>query len=229
MKKLLLKTAIFCFAALLLFLLILAQADGHTDPFYIRFTSPKQTHLMIGTSRAAQGLQPSVFDSILNIKAYNYAFTVAHSPYGETYLNSIKQKLKDTTSNGLFIVTVDPWSISSKLEKPNDAEQFRELDLCVGKTPFVNHKPNFIYLIRNLSGEYYKIFLQPKSATFLHDNGWLEVSVSMDSLKTMARTNAKVEDYRKNLLPYYKYSSLRFDYLQQTIEFLNQFAPMTDG
>ena len=110
------------------FLMILSLANGHTDPFYIRFTTTKQQNLFLGTSRAAQGLMPSVFDSILHKTFLNYSFTLAHSPYGETYLTSIKKKVAKTEYPGLFVLAVAPWSISSKLDNPNDSTSFRELD-----------------------------------------------------------------------------------------------------
>ena len=63
----------------------------YTDPFYLRFTTPQKKSLVIGTSRAAQGIVPSVMTSILNKKGwgedlYNYSFTIMSSAYGEPYL-----------------------------------------------------------------------------------------------------------------------------------------------
>lgn len=79
------KIIIFSIPLIVIFAIVLGQADGYTDPFYIRFTTPKQNNLILGTSRAAQGLQPDVFKDILETDVYNYAFTVTHSPYGPTY------------------------------------------------------------------------------------------------------------------------------------------------
>ena len=71
---------------------IFLKADGYTDPFYIRFTTPKQQNLILGTSRAAQGIQPRFFKEMMGVDIYNYAFTIGQSPYGPVYLKSIKRK-----------------------------------------------------------------------------------------------------------------------------------------
>jgi hypothetical protein len=146
-----------------------------------------------------------------------------NSPYGETYLNSIKKKIKKGDKKGVFIVTVDPWSISSQTKDPNDSNSFREVNLCLGNTLNVSTKPNFEYLLNNLGGKYYSV-LKKKSPLFLHENGWLEVSPNMDSVVVNAKIKSKIEIYRKTTLPIYQYSNLRFSYLKKTIEFLNSYG-----
>lgn len=203
-------------------LFILSLADGHTDPFYIRFTTPKQHSLITGASRAAQGVRPEVFKELMGRDIYNYAFTNAHSPYGPAYLESIKKKLNPNSQKGLFIVTVDPWSISSETEDPNNLAEFRENELCIANTSIVNVNPNFQYLINNLSGKYYQILLGNGGSMFLHKNGWLEVSVAMDAVAIKERTDEKVRSYRENSLPKYQYSSVRLEYLKKTVRFLKK-------
>src|SRR6056297_1066943 len=143
---------------LLLILLVHFRADGYTDPFYLRFTSKKQNNLIIGTSRAAQGVLPGVLNKRLNKSFYNYSFTLGHSPFGPAYFNSICKKIDTSTKNGVFIVSVDPWSISSIATDPNDQKQFIENDLCVAKLTYVNMNPNFEYFIKNWHGQMYKSF-----------------------------------------------------------------------
>ncbi len=224
MKTFILKTFIFCSILISLFFLILSQADGSTDNFYLKFTTPKQEHLIIGTSRASQALQPTVFKEICNLEIYNYSFTSYDSPFGETYLNSIKNKIEKKGKNGVFIITVDPWSLSSELENPNDYKNFRELKSCVANTKNVNQKPNFEYLLKNLKGEYFKAVFLKSPKVFLHDDGWLEVSVDMDKESISRRTKNKIDYYRENILPKSNFSSLRLEYLKQTISFLNQYG-----
>src|SRR5689334_18034252 len=89
-------------------------ANGTTDEYYLRFTTGKQRSMMLGGSRAAQGLHPSVFNnvdapSLFAGPMYNFAFTMGHSPYGATYREAIARKLDPDTRNGLFILQVDPW------------------------------------------------------------------------------------------------------------------------
>ena len=221
MRRFLFKITVFVLLVVISFVWVLSLADGFTDPFYIRFTTPKQNNLIIGTSRAAQGLQPDVLNFFLNRDFYNYAFTMGHSPFGPSYLKSIKKKLNSDEKNGVFIVTVDPWSISSTTTNPNDSLNFREVNLCVANTPKVNIKPNFSYLINNLGGNFYKIVLK-NSPMYLHTDGWLEVTLDMDSSIVSKRLKNKLDDYRNNYLPTYKFSNLRMEYLIKTIKFLNK-------
>jgi len=225
MRKFIIKSSVFSIVSLLFFLFVFSMADGNTDPFYIRFTTPKQESLILGTSKAAQGLQPDIFNKLCNTNLYNYAFTLGHSPFGATYLNSIKKKLKKESKSGIFIITVDPWSISSQSENPNDSISFKEVNRCLGNTIFVNIKPNIIYLVNNYDSKFYTILSKKRGHNvYLHENGWLEVSVDMDSIKVNNRINTKIKTYRTEHLPAYKYSSLRFKYLQKTIEYLNNFG-----
>ena len=102
MKKFLIKLLLFLSVVILTFGYIFSFADGYTDPFYMRFTTAKQKNLIIGTSRAAQGIQPQILNKKLNLKFFNYAFTVMHSPFGETYLNSIKSKLDESSKQNVL-------------------------------------------------------------------------------------------------------------------------------
>jgi len=220
MNKFIIKTLAFSVIIIILFLWICSKANGHTDPFYIRFTTPKQHSLILGTSRAAQGIQPEVFNSILKKKISNYSFTVVHSPFGETYLNSIKKKIIPNSKDGLFIITVDPWSLSSFTETPDDSLSFRELKLALANTNFVNINPNPIYLMNNWNSKYYKLITNKKSEMFLHKNGWLEVSINLDSIDMIKSIENKEKMYREDLLPKAQFSKTRFNYLKQTIRFL---------
>ena len=56
---------------------------------------------------------------------------------------------------------------------------------------------------------------------FLHDDGWLEVTIDMDSVSLRKRLQNKVETYKK-MLPKYSFSTVRLSYLLKTIEFLKQ-------
>ncbi|MDD2216240.1 MAG: hypothetical protein PHE41_06705 [Eubacteriales bacterium] len=225
MKKFLIQVAVFVFIVLGFVFLIFSLADGYTDPFYIRFTTPVQNSLIIGTSRAAQGIQPALLKKELNEDIFNYSFTVGHSPYGPTYFNSIRKKLNKQTTDGVFIVTVDPWSISSRNENPNDSLNFAEIQLCVGNTKNVTAKPNVEYLFKNMKGKYADIIKSKifpnRSGMFLHDDGWLDVTIDIDSVRREENIKRKADDYRETMLPFFTFSSFRFNYLRRTIQFLN--------
>lgn len=224
MKKFIIHTTIFCLLLGILFLILLSRANGYTDPFYMRFTTAQKSNLIIGTSRAAQALRPDVFEDSLGKTFFNYAFTLPHSPFGETYLNSIKKKLDKTVKNAVFIVTVDPWSISASGEDPNDSLQFQERRLCLGTTSFVNMNPNFEYLIENFRGKYYTFLKTKKSDTYLHSDGWLEVNYEVDSITNLNNILSKVAIQKNEKLPLYNFSRVRLKQLENTITYLKNYG-----
>jgi len=218
MKRFIYQTLIFSFFVLLTFWWLLFKADGHNDPYYVKFSTPKQNSLILGTSRALQGIQPEVLLKELNEKIFNYAFTLRHSPYGPAYLRSVKKKLNPAADTGIYILAVDPWSISSRLKNLNDTTYFREVGACVDKTEKVDVNPNYSYLIHNLKGRYYQLLFGDKH-TYTHPDGWLEVTVNMDHREVERRTKGKLQDYRDKLSRY-GFSDTRYDYLKKIILFL---------
>ncbi|NND94937.1 MAG: hypothetical protein HKN45_08725 [Flavobacteriales bacterium] len=199
-------------------------ADGRTDGYYLRFTSPQQSNLIIGTSRAAQGLRPEYLDRVSDsTEFFNYAFTLLHSPYGEVYRESIKKKIKEGTLDGTFIVTVDPWSISAKGSDANDPSKFKEKNTELGRTSQVNSDPNLEYLLENYPYGWGRLILrrikQNPSMHTLHPDGWLEINVPMDRQSVRKRTDRKMKDYRKNAKTFSP-SEIRLTELKNTIEFL---------
>ncbi len=220
MKKFLLKSLLFLIPVLACIVTVFSLADGFTDPFYMRFATPSQTSLIIGTSRAAQGLQPAVLNEVLGRSdLFNYAFTMDHSPYGPTYLKSIQRKLKEGKGSQIFIITADPWSVSSSSETPNDIQSFRERKEFLGGTFLVNMRPNLIYLLRYYNGPFIDLLRQQNNSTFLHDDGWLEVNITMDTASVSKRIKSKLEDYSIKMSKY-QLSTARLAYLEETISFL---------
>lgn len=224
MKMFFLKIGFFFIGVLLFLYLLFLKADGYTDSFYLRFTSPKQSSLIIGTSRAAQGINPSVLNAVLDRNdIYNYSFTVSHSPYGDTYLNSIKSKLDTSSKESIFIMTIDPWSISSITSDPNDYKNFRELSLCLNNVNNVCMNPNIEYLLTSYNKPYIELFSR-NSQIFLKDNGWLKVNVDMSEESVNFRLKRKIDFYQKDMLPFYRYSTKRFKIFKTTISYLQKYG-----
>jgi len=224
MKRFLFQTSLFLLLILVGLYGVLMQADGFTDPYYIRFTTSRQSSLIVGNSRAAQGVQPAILNRCLGRSDFfNYAFTLGHSPYGPVYLESINRKLDKGTTDGRFIVTVDPWSICTKGKNPNDTTQFAEKNRLLGKLKYVNLNPNFFYLTENFERPLVSLLRHnPNNITFLHEDGWLEVSPpKMDSAAVAERTSEKILDYEKSNLPFFKYSEARVNSLKQIIQALS--------
>lgn len=221
MRKFILHIVIFFIVVLGTIVYILSLADGYSDSFYLKVSSPKKTNLILGTSKAAQGVHPDILKNILNKDFYNYAFTFYASPYGEVYLNSIKQKIDKKEKNSIFILTIDAWSICSSNEDPDNTLKFRENKSFLNNITDVSHKPNYKYLINYFEGEYYKILFKSKSSVFIHDDGWLEVSLDENGVKR--RTEFTMKDYQKKV-NYYHFSNTRLFYLLETIDYLNQYG-----
>lgn len=222
MRRFVVHLLIFCSVLLATIFSMLSFADGYSDAYYLKVSSPKKTNLIIGTSKAAQGLQPQVLSELLGKDFFNYSFSMYASPYGDVYLNSIKAKLDTSYKDNIFIVTLDTWSLSSATEDPNDYENFRERQAFLGKGIDVNANPNFKYLLNCFENKYFNIFLKDGTA-FLHDNGWLEVSLNEDEEAVKRRTVFTIDTYKEYIGDYH-FSELRYSYLLKTIEFLNQYG-----
>jgi hypothetical protein len=225
-------------AKLLLRLLLLAVAGalgaamllpvvlrGGVDAFYGRFASPAAGSLVLGTSRAAQGIRPAVLAARLggqfDAPLLNYAFTLTHSPYGPAYLASIRRKLRPEVRHGLFIVAVDPWSLSAAGRMDIiDNEHFPENKSFIGQLREVSQSPNLAYLAHYQTKPLYRLPLDFATATErLHPDGWLEVNIGLDSAQVRARTARKLLDYQK-LAATQHLAAGRLAALHQTIEFL---------
>lgn len=226
MKTFLLRTVLFLVLAAAACLGILALADGTTDPYYLRFATPRAQNLIIGTSRAAQGIVPQVLEAELGRPYFNYAFTLAQSPYGGVYSRSIRRKAAPTRA-GQYIIAIDPWSVCSYAVPPDDTARFREVGLTLDRQRRVTGHPNYEYLLRELEGQYYKVLtekvMQRLSANRmeLHRDGWLEVTVQMDSAAVQARTSEKLGQYRTQIKDY-QFSEHRMTALLELIEWLKE-------
>lgn len=224
MKKFIIQVFSFLGFCLAIALIIFYSADGHADGIYLKFTTPKKSSLILGTSKAAQGLHPSVFNEVLGTDdMYNYAFSVIHSPYGPAYLRSIKNKL-DTSKKGTFIVTVDPHSIASRNEDPDDSLKFRENESPVGEIENVTSSPNFEYLTFHYPEQY--IYLLTRKIKYVsqgkvHDDGWVATNLPAGQEMVDYRTRLKIKSYT-NQVKKYKFSQTRLEYLEKTISFLKE-------
>ena len=85
MNKFLLHTIAFLLLCIISLYLLFSFANEQNDPFYIRFTTPEQSSLILGTSRAAQGILPAVLNEKLSRNDFfSYSFSGNISPYGPT-------------------------------------------------------------------------------------------------------------------------------------------------
>jgi hypothetical protein len=222
MRQLVIKSFVFTLViAMSMYMMFVFAPNGYSDGHYQKFTTPPQTSLIIGTSQAAQGIRPEVLNNILGrTDVYNYSFTFLHSPYGPAYLRSIQRKLDPQTDDGIFVLSVDPWSIACTNDDPYDSASFPENELPIGIINNVNTSPNIKYLLQCYDYQYYRLFVKA-GALFLHDNGWLEVNIPVDSASIRERTNERTTHFEKNP-EHFQYSGLRYNYLVKTISFLQK-------
>lgn len=187
---------------------------GWSDWAYKRFRTSGEKSLILGTSRAAQGIQPAIINEQLAgfgfyLPIFNFSFTGTASPYGELYYRAIKKKIGNGTyNNGLFLLSVDPWGLSFNNED-NDG-QLREYNRCLADVD-VYMKPNIQYMIKYLSP------LSFNKSMFLHDDGWYELDVPMDSISLEKRILNKKKEYSTVSIIRSEY---RLEWLSKTIKFL---------
>ena len=213
-------------------------ADVTTDDYYLKFSSPKQSSLILGTSRAKQGIIPSVLSSSIenrNLSIFNFSFTLKSSPFGLVYYNAIKQKIDLESKDGCFIVTVDPWSLSKKISDVNKTPD--SLSVLFGISDFTS-QPNFKYLFKQFPHGWGRILLNriekpilkyyssqidsslTGAFSMLDNDGWLDVYTPLDSAFVKRKEADIFESYRNKSI-YQTGSESRIEYLDTIVEFLS--------
>ncbi len=231
MKRFILKSLLYISVLLGLHYFAAWQADGFTDPYYMRFANGRSRSLILGTSRAAQGLIPSLMMEELGddySAISNFSFTLAQSPYGPVYLENIQKKLDTSPSKraNVFILSVDPWSLCTKDNPKDDSTAFRENKQILGKIKSISAegRPNFEYLIESYADAWGSLFYRWKTSMEVRPDGWLKVDVPMDSISIAQRTKARIRFYAEETLPTFTFSPVRYQYLQKTIAFLQNYG-----
>ncbi len=202
--------------------------DGSSDEFYLRFTTPKQHSLIIGTSRAAQGIRPNVFnrsENRLKYPIFNFAFTGNHSPMGEVYYNAVLKKFNRNTTDSVFIIEVNPRSLSMPLSA--DPSKPPELSSFLADLQFVNMNPNFEYLAERAKYKLYQYVefkFRGNDRMLLHNDGWLEITIPMDQPEIQRRMEQKLSEYRKKFESELEISDYRLSYLKKTIEYFSSYG-----
>ncbi|QLG46690.1 hypothetical protein [Costertonia aggregata] len=179
MKKLLIKMSFFLLLCLGITCFFLLAYGANIDYFYNKFTTPKAKSMIIGDSRSLQGIQPQVINDFFESNKYelpmfNYSFTIAQAIIGPPYNESIERKLDENAKNGLFILSLTPEMLTSKIGFDNANDEFREADQPPHNMSFVSMNPNFEYLFKNSRFFNFKAAFRKKAT--LHKDGWLEES-----------------------------------------------------
>lgn len=227
MKLLFLKLGLFSVICLSIVTFILMNYGGNIDYFYEKFTSPKAKSMIIGDSRAFQGIQPRVLNSYFADKGYdipflNYSFTIAQAMMGPLYNESILKKLDTSSKNGVFIISITPEMLSSNKKYEVEKGNFKEEGQPPHNMNFVTMNPNYEYLFKNLSFFHFKAIFRKNST--LHKDGWLEetnlpTEESQMNMWRKKQIDLFLEDAEGAWL-----SDIRIQSLIQLIETLNQYG-----
>jgi hypothetical protein len=196
-------------------------AGGRFDDNYNKFTMEAKGSLILGSSRATHGLNP---EFILENKITNFAFDAFSSPFSKEYNSSIYSYLGDSIkSKGVVVLEVNPWtlSIDTSLREP-----YREKSRILSKGISFGNKPNFDFLFSDYKHGWGKIIMDevlfPSKSKYLHENGWLEVSLDMAESSIQSRKSSLLRSYRKKA-EVSVVSEYRINSLVELIDTLNNF------
>lgn len=225
MKKFLIKILVFSLVVTLLFLgfltIYLIRYEAYIDSNYARLTHKHNEGLVIGTSRAAIDIEPS----IINDKLYNFSFTIDVSPFDNSYVQLIKKYHETQTfdSNRVHIVTVDPWALSSVLKYENLINHG-----FTSKLKFPISNPNYEYVLRfcNLSvWEINNIILNSDRNLYINQSGRLVKPMTEEFLNNDfdRKLKVKINNYLNS--DSYKSGEIskgKIKNLEEIIEFLQK-------
>lgn len=234
MARFILKVLLYCFTTIAMLYGISFFAGPSTDPFYLRFTSPKQGSLVLGNSRAAQGIVPSVVNPIVGegsddyASLYNFSFTIGTSAYGQPYYKTLLRKLDVTGKRkSISILAVDPWSISTyNLDTTGKVAKFQEERSSPNNMHFLDISPNPEYLMKNLDNRASVIrsYFDPGPMKIM-DDGSLAIEIKRSKAQFERQLRLKVRTYQ-GYARAHRFSPERFRYLQLTIDTLKKHGPV---
>ncbi|MFZ9846740.1 MAG: hypothetical protein ACO3EE_01160 [Flavobacteriales bacterium] len=209
---------LFVFTALPMFL------KGWVDEYYIHFLRSGKS-LVIGSSRAAQGLSSEEISKGYgkNFDMENFGFGAAVSSYGPVYFDAIKEKVAASNEQELFILEVNPWTITCEKNNVNDDEaMFPEASGFIAKQWLYNSNPNLEFILRNKTPLYpFFINRNKGNEVFSSDeHSRLVGNVPMDSISVKNRLLASNDRFEKQCNDS-KFSAKRMKYLNETVKYLS--------
>lgn len=213
------------------FFAVFKITEENVDFSYSKFTH-KAGSLIVGLSRANYAFNPEIieeeFGNKINLPVLNFAFNRLQSQYGDVLLNSIKKKIDTNSTNGLFILSVNPGSflIPNSLEyNPSKADN----NSILNKVTNINANPNFEYMRKCYENPLYTGLFKPKTGNrYFHKNGWAENKSNFDnnslSLSVIKRRKKFIRNKQLAFLAEHKTSKFRIQKFKETIQFLKQFG-----
>jgi len=229
MKKFLLKCLAFFGIVLSIMTVVLVFYGGYVDYFYEKFTTPKASSLILGDSRSLQGIQPRILneyfeESDVELPMLNYSFTLKQIAYGAPYTESVKRKLDTNTKNGLFILSVHPFILSSRDREINEESKgvFFEAEMPPHNMKHIDMNPNYEYIYKNFNYFHFRGIFRKSSK--VHKDGWLEERNLTDNVSIL-------DTWKKNQISKYKTfakkwikSEIRLTHLEELIQYLKRYG-----
>ncbi len=177
--------------------------SGRLGDVYERVSSPLQSSLVIGTSRAAQAINPEIINARLKklypTPPYNFAFHLDASSYNPVYEAAIYKKLAPHDGKRhLFVLAVDPWAL-------------RKLDSIPQELALKSYsqRPNIEYIVKNFSRTW---FSPLPTHSFVNRHGRTEVDyVPKSKAEWEKRVSMRLVSYNDMARKY------RYDYSSQQV------------
>lgn len=204
MKRFVFGTSVAAVIVLLIFGAAFAMTpSGRLGDVYERVSSPLQSSLVIGTSRAAQAVNPEIIiahlKNIYPTPLYNFAFHLDASTYNPVYETAIYKKLTPSDEKrNLFVLAVDPWAL-------------RELDSIPQELALKSYsqRPNIEYIAKNFSRTW---FSPLPTHSFVNRYGRTEVDyVPKSKTEWEKRVSMRLVAYNDMAKKY------RYDYSSQQV------------
>ncbi len=207
-------------------------ANGLVDQYYNKFTQEAGS-LIIGLSRADQGISPYVLDEELDGFEFdrsitNFAINAHQSKFGEVYLNAIQKKLTNKhKKNGFFIVSINPSSFSVPKTLNEDKVYENDKEWIIGKIENFTSTPNYDYIINTYPQPLYSGLLRATRDDDhhkIHTNGWTEIKLigKNDTIKDNDISiwkNKNLEILKKNIAKE-RISKYRINEFVKTLNYL---------
>ncbi|WP_439481058.1 hypothetical protein [Cyclobacterium plantarum] len=154
---------------------------------------------------------------------FNFGFTVLHSPFGESYFRAIQKKLFEDTTDGVFIVAVDSWSLCSFKLDPNDQSLMQENNLFIGKLSYFSGWMNFEYIFNYYINSYYEILLRyfANNSLTLTDDGWLKATPFLKEEWIKPILESKLREY-KSRAENVSFSEYRYNNFLELLNYLKE-------
>lgn len=235
MKEFLVKVGYYLMLVLALSLILLVIIYLHpnwVDKYYLKVTTPKATSLILGTSRASQGIIPQIINEKVGktFDGYivNHGFTMGLTPFGPSYERFMKQKIVEGTTNGIYILEVSPSGFCAQTTFLNDTSRFMEREGFIGKITNSSTNPNIQYLTkfyseRHFIFEYLYSEILNKDRVILDNNmyGSMNVIVKADTANLNFRLKRRINYYLKEYNGY-SFSQARFDAFERMVKYLQE-------